>query len=112
MTSDLPAWAQTTDALPHLAGVIASPPETRISRTDWGSREVYRARPDVNALRRLYDAWLDAQIDALNAQYEVTGHYDMAARDEIARVEDADRLIRRLLTQNEELPGGRFPVAA
>jgi hypothetical protein len=104
MTRDLPTWANNREALPLLASIVARPPETRIVRDDWGSHTIYRTwkRPDVAALKRLHQAWLDRELAALDAQYEVTGKWSEEASRAVLGVETPDQLIKRLLAQNDE----------
>lgn len=102
---DLPAWC-TAEALPLLASIIANPPETRLIRDDWGSRDTpcYRPyrRPDVAALKRMHTAWLDSQVAALDVQFNITGKWDEEASRAVLGAETPDQLIHRLLTQNAE----------
>jgi len=99
----LPAWADNDEARELLASILRNPPETRISRSDWGATTVYRAwkRPDVGALKRMFTVWWDANYETARG------------------VERPDALIGRLLRGQEradlepkEVSDGRFQVAA
>lgn len=119
MNTQLPIWASTSEARALLASIVADPPEIRVSRSDWGSVEVYRTwkRPDVTALKRLYEEWLDREFAALDAQWEVTGFWPEHDDNPLA-AERPDDLIRRLLREArdahlvEPVSGDPFPPQA
>jgi hypothetical protein len=119
----LPAWARSDDALLLLAHIIDAPPATFIrSADDWqGATERFTAKgcKPLAELRRMHREWEEREFAALDAQFHVTGHWDQDASNAIHRAEDADALVRRLLTEPEradltpkELPNGGYMVAA
>jgi hypothetical protein len=122
LIESLPAWCANNAGRKLIYSILASPPETRIVRDDWGSHTIYRTwkRPDVAALKRLHSDWLDRELAALDAQYEVTGKWCEEASRAVLGVETPDQLIKRLLSGNvdradlepKSIGDGRFQVAA
>jgi hypothetical protein len=53
-------------------------------------------------LRRIYRDWFERQLHALDAQFAVVGVWDEDAAKALHRTEDAEGLVRRLLSEAEK----------
>jgi hypothetical protein len=99
----LPQWANTRIGRACIAEIIANPPEGRLVRDDWGTRDQpeFNAwkRPDVATLKRLHREWKERELARLDQRFERTGHWDHDAANAIFRMEDADALIGRVLAE-------------
>jgi hypothetical protein len=99
--SALPAWAATPECRATLAHVIAAHPAISVyddGLSSWNGRHV-RGEP-AQAIRAIYDAWYDTQLDACSSLTHDLPEYH-ALRDATLAVETADRLMERLLTTAE-----------
>lgn len=90
--STLPSWAVNPECRGLLVAMIDNPPPAYPRRDGWGSGLHYSGKL-AGQLRRHYDAWLDARIAATIGSPSA----DEALRAELAAIDDADRLIGRLL---------------
>jgi hypothetical protein len=101
----LPTWATSPEARALIAQTIASRPTFSITRGQWiegGGQRRYIGRPSAR-LRRLHRDWLAGELAALDAQYEVTGHFDHEASAAVVGAERPDALIERLLRESERI---------
>jgi hypothetical protein len=108
VSARLPTWARTPAARPLLDPIIANPPESysRKANIFGPADEKFSAKGDNGKLfyrlRRIYRDWFERQLHALDAQFAVVGVWDEDAAKDLHRTEDAEALVRRLLSEAEK----------
>jgi hypothetical protein len=106
----LPAWCDTLVGREIIAALRRDPPETYIRSNRLPS--IYGGYPGipeerftgklVNRLRRMREEWLERELAAFDAQFEVSGKWDDEASRAVFGSETADDLIRRMLAEEEQ----------
>jgi hypothetical protein len=105
VSARLPTWARTPAARPLLDAIIANPPESysRKANIFGPADEKFSATTDSGKLfyrlRRIYRDWFELRLHALDAQFSVVGVWDEEAAKALHRTEDAEALVRRLLSE-------------
>jgi hypothetical protein len=97
--SGLPAWAAAPQCRSLLSQLIVEHPPVHVyddGLSAWNGRRV--RGETAKAIRALYDAWYDAQIDACSSLVHGSPEYH-ELRDATLAIETADRLMERLLTE-------------
>jgi len=99
----LPRWADTPLGHELLAAIRRDPPESRIVRDAWGTRDCPRFTGKlVSRLRKMREEWVDREMALLDRQYHATHRWDEEASRTVLGSESADDLIRRVLVEGEE----------
>jgi hypothetical protein len=108
VVSPLPTWASTSAARALLDAIMANPPESYSRRASimGPADEKFSASGDNGKLfyrlRRIYRDWFERQLHALDAQFAVVGVWDEEVAKDLHRTEDAEALVRRLLSEAEK----------
>jgi hypothetical protein len=99
----LPPYADNPLGRALIAEIIASQPDSRMIRDDWGTRDTehYVGKP-CSLLRRLRKEWVERNYDRLNRTYAITQTWDEAESRRILLCETADELIKRVLAERAE----------
>ena len=98
----MPQWALNEGARTAIEQIIADRPEPSIGDAMGFKVAHYRATSSaspVAQLRRLYRDWLDRECREVEAIFKATGVWDQEASNAVFRVEDADKLIGRVLRE-------------
>jgi hypothetical protein len=97
----LPTYADNAIGRALISEIMAAPPESRLIRDDWGTRDYarYSGKPAA-LLRRLRSEWVDRELATLDRQFAVTHFWDEEASRAVLGTEESDALIQRLLGES------------
>jgi hypothetical protein len=99
----LPEWCNNPIGRELVSAIISDPPEGRLIRDDWGTRDHRSfAGKIAGRLRQLHTEWRQREFSKCDREFAITGVWNQRRANEVCGAPDSNQLIERLLAEAEQ----------